>query len=204
MPRSWHRSGWARLASLERPSQGLHGPLDDLVRLAAELLRPTLVCGPLFAEATTVAFPGLKGVLPGVGAFDPLDWGLGFELRDAKTPHWTGERNSPATFGHFGGSGTFLWVDPGAGLALAVLTDREFGPWALEAWPALSDAVLEASGADLIAGGSVLRDRSGGGSRRRAHRRPGSRRASGTRSRCDRGTRWPAVRSSGEPVRGGR
>jgi CubicO group peptidase (beta-lactamase class C family) len=89
----------------------------------------------------------LKGVLPGVGAFDPLDWGLGFELRDAKTPHWTGERNSPATFGHFGGSGTFVWVDPDAGLALAVLTDREFGPWALEGWPALSDAVLEAGGA---------------------------------------------------------
>jgi CubicO group peptidase (beta-lactamase class C family) len=137
--------GAARL--LERPSQGLHGPLDDLVRLAAELLRPTLIPGPLLATATTVAFPGLKGMLPGVGAFDPLDWGLGFELRDAKTPHWTGERNSPATFGHFGGAGTFLWVDPAAGLALAVLTDREFGAWGLEAWPALSDAVLEAGGA---------------------------------------------------------
>ena len=132
---------------LERPSQGLHGPLDDIVRLAAELLRPTLVDVSLFAEATTVAFPALNGVLPGVGAFDPLDWGLGFELRDAKTPHWTGERNSPATFGQFGGSGTFLWVDPAAGLALAVLTDREFGPWALDAWPMMSDALLQASGA---------------------------------------------------------
>ena len=57
-------------------------------------------------------FPGLGGVLPGVGRFQPLDWGLGFELRDAKHPHWTGRRNSPATFGHFGGAGTFLWVDP--------------------------------------------------------------------------------------------
>jgi CubicO group peptidase (beta-lactamase class C family) len=139
--------GMASARLLERPSQGLHGPLQDLVRLASELLQPTLVAGPLLAAATTVAFPGLKGVLPGVGAFDPLDWGLGFELRDAKTPHWTGERNSPATFGHFGGSGTFLWVDPDVGIALAVLTDREFGPWALEAWPALSDAVLEAGGA---------------------------------------------------------
>ena len=51
-------------------------------------------------------------------------------------------RNSPRTFGHFGGSGTFLWVDPEADVALACLTDRDFGPWALEAWPALSDAVL--------------------------------------------------------------
>ncbi len=136
--------GMAETRLLERPSQGLHGPLDDLARLAAELLRPTLLSEPLFVEATTVAFPGLKGVLPGVGSFDPLDWGLGFELRDAKAPHWTGDRNSPATFGHLGGSGTFLWVDPGAGVGLAVLTDREFGPWALQAWPALSDAVLEA------------------------------------------------------------
>ena len=129
---------------MDRPSQGLHGPLGDLARLAAELQSPTLVSGALFAVATTVAFPGLKGVLPGVGSFDPLDWGLGFELRDAKTPHWTGERNSPTTFGHFGGAGTFLWVDPGAGVALAVLTEREFDAWALEAWPPLSDAVLAA------------------------------------------------------------
>ena len=85
-------------------------------------------------------------MLPGLGRFDPLDWGLGFELRDEKDPHWTGSRNSPATFGHFGASGTFLWVDPVADLALACLTERPFGPWALAAWPALSDAGLEAAG----------------------------------------------------------
>ena len=96
------------------------------------------------AEAAAVAFPGLRGVLPGFGLPDPCDWGLGFELRDRKSPHWTGARNSPATFGHFGRSGTFLWVDPVAGLALACLTDRPFGAWAGEAWPALSDAVLAA------------------------------------------------------------
>jgi CubicO group peptidase (beta-lactamase class C family) len=82
-------------------------------------------------------------MLPGVGRYDPLDWGLGFELHDAKVPHWMGECNSPATFGHFGGSGTFLWVDPAADLAVVALTDREYGPWSLEAWPALSDAVLD-------------------------------------------------------------
>jgi CubicO group peptidase (beta-lactamase class C family) len=94
------------------------------------------------AEATTVQFPGLAGVLPDFGRFDPNDWGLGFELRDDKSPHWTGSRNSPRTFGHFGGSGTFLWVDPEAGLALGVLTNLDFGEWAKEAWPRLSDAVL--------------------------------------------------------------
>ena len=59
-----------------------------------------------------------------------MDWGLGFELKDAKSPHWTGTRNSRRTFGHFGGSGTFLWVDPEPGLATACLTDREFDEWA--------------------------------------------------------------------------
>jgi CubicO group peptidase (beta-lactamase class C family) len=124
------------------PAAGLHGTLDDLVRLAAELQRPRLVASETLAEATSVQFPGLVGVLPDIGRMEPNDWGLGFELRDAKQPHWTGSRNSPRTFGHFGGSGTFLWVDPEADLALACLTDLDFGPWALETWPRLSDAAF--------------------------------------------------------------
>jgi len=124
------------------PAAEVHGPLDDLVRFAAELLAPRLVSTETFAEATSVQFPGLAGVLPGIGRYDPLDWGLGFELRDAKAGHWSGSRTSPRAFGHFGGSGTFLWVDPEPGIACVSLTDREFGQWALEAWPRLSDAVL--------------------------------------------------------------
>jgi CubicO group peptidase (beta-lactamase class C family) len=121
---------------------GMFGSLDDLLRLGAELQRPRLVAPETLAEATEVQFAGLVGVLPDIGRMDPNDWGLGFELRDEKQPHWTGSRNSPRTFGHFGGSGTFLWVDPEPGVALACLTDLDFGPWALEAWPPLSDAVL--------------------------------------------------------------
>jgi CubicO group peptidase (beta-lactamase class C family) len=125
-----------------RPGSGLHGSLDDLLRVGRELLVPRLVSTETLAEATSVAFPGLVGVLPGFGRQEPNDWGLGFELRDRKSPHWTGARNSERTFGHFGRSGTFLWVDPEAGVALACLTDRTFGEWAAEAWPVLSDAVL--------------------------------------------------------------
>jgi CubicO group peptidase (beta-lactamase class C family) len=132
------------------PSQGLQGPLTDLAAIAREALRPTIARRDTLALATSVAFPGLKGLLPGLGTFDPLDWGLGFEIRDAKVPHWTGTGNSPQTFGHFGGAGTFLWVDPALDRALVCLTDREFGPWALEAWPAFADIVIESSsrGAD--------------------------------------------------------
>jgi len=124
------------------PAADLHGTVEDLLLFARELQRPALVAPETLAEATTVQFPGLAGVLPDLGRFDPLDWGLGFELRDAKEPHWTGSRASPRTFGHFGGSGTFLWVDPDADVSLGVLTDLGFGEWAKEAWPKLSDAVL--------------------------------------------------------------
>jgi CubicO group peptidase (beta-lactamase class C family) len=81
-------------------------------------------------------------VLPGFGRMTPNDWGLGPELRDGKHPHWTGTHNSPATFGHFGRSGCFLWIDPEAELALLCLTDLDFGDWAKDAWPRLADAVL--------------------------------------------------------------
>ena len=124
------------------PASGFHGPLDDLLALGRELLAPTLVAPETLVEATSVQFPGLAGVLPGWGRMEPNDWGLAFELRDAKAPHWAGSRSSPRTFGHFGASGTFLWADPDAGVACAVLTDRRFGGWAKEAWPGFSDAVL--------------------------------------------------------------
>jgi CubicO group peptidase (beta-lactamase class C family) len=121
---------------------GAEGSLAALREVARELLAPTRLSPETLAEATTVQFPGLVGVLPGFGRQEPNDWGLGVELRGTKRPHWTGSRNSERTFGHFGRSGTFLWVDPDAKLALGVLTDLDFGPWAAEAWPALSDAVL--------------------------------------------------------------
>ena len=125
------------------PAADYVGPLGDLVLFAAELLRPRVVAPETLGEATSVVFPGLGGVLPGFGRWEPNDWGLGFELKDAKQPHWTGSRNSPRTFGHFGGSGTFLWVDPELDSALGCLTDREFDDWALEEWPRLSDAVID-------------------------------------------------------------
>jgi CubicO group peptidase (beta-lactamase class C family) len=124
------------------PAWGYRGPLDDALALARELLAPTVVAPETLAEATTVQFAGLGGVLPSFGRMEPNDWGLAFELRDAKSPHWTSARSSPRTFGHFGAAGTFLWVDPELGVACAVLTDKEFGSWAIEAWPAFNDAVL--------------------------------------------------------------
>ena len=122
--------------------------VDDLVVFAADLLAPRTVSAQLHAEAISVQFPGLTGVLPGFGVQRPNDWGLGFEIRDDKSPHWTGTRNSPRTFGHFGQTGTFLWVDPARELSLVVLTARDFDEWAKPLWPALSDEVLREFGPD--------------------------------------------------------
>lgn len=128
------------------PGSGMHGALEDVLAIGAELLEPTLVARETLEEMTTVQFPGLRGVLPDFGRFDPLDWGLGVQL-NTRPPSWMGAKTSSRTFGHFGGSGTFLLVDPEAGLACAALTTRDFGPWAKEAWPLLVDALLEEAAA---------------------------------------------------------
>lgn len=128
------------------PAHQIHSTIDDLLRFAREVMDPTLVASSTMADATRAHFPDLAGVLPGVGAFEPNPWGLAFEIRGEKQPHWTGRANSPATVGHFGGSGSFLWFDPEAGLAAVALTDREFDKWAMEVWPTFSDAVLERFG----------------------------------------------------------
>ncbi len=125
------------------PGAGMHASLADVLALGRELLAPQLVAAETHDEMVSVQFPGLDGVLPEFGRFSPLDWGLGVELKGDKAPHWSGSLTSPATFGHFGRSGTFLWVDPERGLACAVLTGRNFGDWAKDAWPKLSDAVME-------------------------------------------------------------
>ena len=128
------------------PAAGVWSTVDDLLAVAREMLRPTLVEPATWHEATTTQFPEAGGVLPGIGRFAPNPWGLGVEIRGTKSPHWTGTSNSPRTYGHFGGTGTFLWVDPDVRLGCVALTDRDFGRWALDAWPSFSDAVLRRHG----------------------------------------------------------
>ena len=125
------------------PAHGAVSTGADLALWVQELLEPTLLLSPQTVElARTVQFPGLNGVLPGYGTQSPNDWGLGFEIRSHKSPHWTGHANSPETFGHFGKSGTFVWIDPVARLGVIGLGDAEFGGWAIDLWPRISDAIL--------------------------------------------------------------
>lgn len=127
-------------------AHGARSTVPDLLRLAGELLHPGRVVAPAtLAEATTVQLPDLDGVLPGFGRQRPNPWGLGFEVHGRKAPHWMPPSASPATFGHFGQTGSFLWVDPVAGVACTGLSDEPFGDWARVGWPAVGDAVLAAA-----------------------------------------------------------
>ncbi len=126
------------------PAKDGHGTVDDLLAFARELLAPSLLDEQLHEQATNVAFPDLDGVLPGFGRQTPNDWGLGFEIRGDKSPHWTGASLAPTTFGHFGQSGSFLWVDPTRRIACAGLADEPFGRWASETWPGFFDDIVAA------------------------------------------------------------
>lgn len=126
------------------PAHAAVSTVNDLMRFAAELVTPTLITTATLNVATSPQFPDLDGVLPGFGRQRPNQWGLGFEIRGEKSPHWTGTTNDPTTFGHFGRAGTMLWVDRTAPMAAVALADRDFGLWAAEAWPSFSDALLAA------------------------------------------------------------
>jgi CubicO group peptidase (beta-lactamase class C family) len=127
------------------PAHGVRSTVTDMVAFLRELRSPSLVHPSSALAFRSVQFPELAGLVPGVGRFDPCPWGLGTEIRGHKHPHWTGTRNDPSTFGHFGGAGTLLWMDMGVDVSCLALTDRPFDEWsadALRLWPAFSDAVL--------------------------------------------------------------
>ncbi len=124
------------------PAFGIWSTVDDLTRFALELFAPRVLAPETLDEMRAVHFGPIPGVLPGVGRYDPLDWGLGFERNFGRPKHWAGARVSPRTFGHFGGSGTFVWVDPVHAVGCVVLADREVDEWGFTAWPPFCDAVV--------------------------------------------------------------
>lgn len=137
------------------PAHAIWSSVDDMIAFLAEVMTPTLIDPATAAEAATTQFPELAGRVPGIGTFSPCPWGLGAEIHGTKHPHWMGTTNSPATYGHFGGAGTMMWVDPTIGVSLVALTDLAFDDWAdvaLQVWPALSDAVVAAAMAAASAG----------------------------------------------------
>lgn len=114
----------------------------DMAAFLREMRAPTLIAPETHVDAVTTVFPGTAGQVPGIGTFDDCSFGLGFEIKAHKTPHWTAPSGSSATYGHFGGVGTFIWYDPIADIGCVMLAEREFDEWGMESWPGFNEAVL--------------------------------------------------------------
>ncbi|MDY3126747.1 MAG: serine hydrolase domain-containing protein [Corynebacterium sp.] len=131
--------GMTRTSLEGSAGHGLVSTVDDLVVFAQEVLEPKLLHSSTVEEMRTIQFPELRGVVPGYGGYNPCPWGLGFEIRGDKTPHWTGENMPAETIGHFGVSGTYLWI--AESLAMVALTDHPFGDWAKPLWSDTNTAI---------------------------------------------------------------
>jgi len=127
---------------------GGRASLSDMRSFASELLAPRVLSEETLHDAMTNHFGDIRGVVPGYGMQKPCPWGLGFEIRGGKAPHWTGDGMPSETVGHFGMAGTYMWVvpawvdDPRAGTAMVALTDREFGEWAKPLWQKTNTSVF--------------------------------------------------------------
>ena len=126
------------------PARSGFGTALDLTVLAEEMLEPQLLTPRMASALSQVALPGLRGILPGYGMQRDNTWGLGVEIKGEKRPHWTPPSASPMTFGHFGMSGSFLWVDPSRGIGAVFLGAEPFGAWHKENWPILGEEILQA------------------------------------------------------------
>jgi CubicO group peptidase (beta-lactamase class C family) len=99
-------------------------------------------------EMLAPQFGPLPGGVGGVGEWRDLCWGLGFDVRGHRQPHWAGPSLGARTASHFGASGTLAWLDPERGLGLVALANRgTYGGWWREPWAALGAAVTAAAAA---------------------------------------------------------
>lgn len=136
------------------PGHGGRSTVNDLVAFAEELIAPTLLAEETLKEAFTNQFGDLRGIVPGYGMQKPCPWGLGFEIKGEKAPHWTGDSMPADTVGHFGMSGTYLWLvpswsdSPAAGTAMVMLSDTDFGDWAKPLWQETNTRLFDAISGD--------------------------------------------------------
>jgi CubicO group peptidase (beta-lactamase class C family) len=131
-----------------RPSAGASSSIEDLLIFGREVLRPTLIPAALRDLALSVSHPGLRGIVPGYGSYADNQWGLGFEIKGAKTPHWLSDTLPPETAGHFGALGSFLFIDRSHDVAAAFLSGVPFGEEHKRIWPPLTAEIVARYGRD--------------------------------------------------------
>jgi CubicO group peptidase (beta-lactamase class C family) len=118
---------------------GLFSNVPDLLRFAAEILAAANNSGKIFSAETVQLFAHRQ---PPVGSSRALGWDTPSE------PSSSGSHFSPHSIGHLGFSGTSLWIDLDAGVAIVLLTNRTWPDRASQlirsVRPAFHDAVRNA------------------------------------------------------------
>lgn len=114
----------ARLEEVQHPGAGLGGRADDLLRLGTELLRIGRgERGILHPATLAMMLRPLTGDIPRLDPYTAdrgQDWGFTWNLR-SRAPGLI-DRD---TYGHGGWAGTEFWVQPSAGIAWVLLTNKE-------------------------------------------------------------------------------
>lgn len=132
-------NAWALSGHACSGHAGLFGTIDDVLRFGRALLQALGGGSPWL---TYEAFWPLVKPRPG-GSLR-----AGFDGKSASASS-AGSLSGPQTFGHLGFTGTSLWCDPGAGVAVALLTNRVHptrdNPRIRAARPEVHDALFRAA-----------------------------------------------------------
>ena len=144
-PRIARRYGRAKIMNatygrrLSSPSAGIFATATDLVKFASYFLHGGSTNGRRLLSPASVELMGsdqtngLPGGIEGIQEWPVCPWGLGWEIKGQKRPHWTGELTGCSTICHVGQGGTLLWADPESGIAVAVLANRDVSTgWATD------------------------------------------------------------------------
>ncbi len=128
--------------TLGLPWGGLYATARDVSRFLTYFLtawsahtgaRPATVNGPLSPATRRMMTTAQVSVPPAPAHPDDdvaaqqwpiIEWGLGWEIKGARSDFLAGDLTSPLTFGHSGASGTMMWADPTSGLSCVMLANR--------------------------------------------------------------------------------
>jgi CubicO group peptidase (beta-lactamase class C family) len=146
-----------RLSPEDRPPDGIGYPAQVEAASGSGSLRSSALdmarFGQMFLEhggsgAVRVLSPAsvaqmTRNQIPGISAhffdeyFPEASWGLGWSVEGEKRYPLRGSLDSPATFGHGGSGGIWMWVDPTydlVGVYLSSLRNPHVAPVSLSGW----------------------------------------------------------------------
>jgi CubicO group peptidase (beta-lactamase class C family) len=127
---NWNSRYWRQLGA---PWGGLLTTVDDLAKFARCLLRngrteagPMLWSPSGIAAATCNQLQSMREVPEDERRCRP--WGLGWRLNWPAHSANFGDLLGPGTYGHWGATGTVMWVDPDRGVYAIILTSQPQEP----------------------------------------------------------------------------